>query len=421
MSLFKRPKHFFHYFLHRKVDEIYYSIGLRKFGVKLVGLYEPIFLYLLFGHSLSKVFFFFAVIRAGHVLFISLGARLMKRFGVKRNMLLSIPFLIAYYLLLFASEKVVWLIFIAPFAAVIYRILFFPAYHIDFAQLSSRRKRGKQLGIMSVITIASSVAGPFLGALILTRYSFGYLFIVVSFVFLLSAIPLLLTYDKKLIYKDSYNKAWKLLFKKSWRQKTVSLAFYGIDWAVTLVVWPLFLYILAIDFNQLGLITSISLLFSLLIAIYVSRLTDRSERIRLFRFGCVLAALGNFLKMIIHSTFSAIAVQSFFLIGDTLDTIPLTAHIYDVTQKEKIHVGRFIIFREMAHHLGSTIMFLISGILFLFIEEGAIAFFFPLAGVALLIAGYLAKSFEKKFLRNFQQFKQEFTNHVNLQIKDKKN
>jgi MFS family permease len=419
MSLVRRPKHFFHYLLHRKVDEVYYSIGLRKLGIHLVGLYEPIFLYLVFNNSLSKVFFFFAVIRLGHVLFIPLGARFMKRFGIKRNMLLSIPFLIIYYLILYGTESIPWLIFIAPMAAVIYRILFFPAYHVDFAQLSSRRKRGKQLGIMSVITIASSVAGPFLGALILTKYGFHYLFIAVSFVFLLSAIPLLLTYDKKLIYRDSYSKAWKLLFKKSWRQKTFSLAFYGVDWAVTLVVWPLFLYILAIDFNQLGVITSISLLFSLLITIYVSRLTDRSERIKLFRFGCVLAALGNFLKMIIRSTFSAIAVQSFFLIGDTLDTTPLTAHIYDVTQKEKIHVGRFIIFREMAHHIGSTVMFFSSGIIFLFVEEGAISYFFPLAGIALLAAGYLAKSFEKKFLKNLQQFKQAFISHVNLQVNKK--
>jgi MFS family permease len=394
--VFQKPKNIFHYFIHRDVDEIYYSVGLRRFGVQLVGLYEPIFLYSFFGNNLSKVFFFFAVILGGHSLLAHLGGKMMARFGVKHSMLISLPFLIIFYLLLFFSEKVTWFIYLAPIAAILYRIIFLPAFHADFAKLSDKKTRGKQLGVMNIISLAGSVVGPILGALILTNYGFHVLFIIVAIIFLLSIIPLLLSLEIKPHYKESYKSAVGLIFKKGWRLKTLSLMLYGVDSGISVNFWPLFLFILAISYEKLGVISSISMLFSLGVILYTARATDKYSKVKVFRSGCFLASLGQIARAFAVGPFSAMAAQSFFQIGDTLDTTPLTAYIYDATQKERIHEGRFIVFREIAQNLGTFIMYTLAGFYFMFFPDKHIFIFFPIAAISVFLSGFIGRVFEEK-------------------------
>ncbi|TRZ83486.1 MFS transporter [bacterium] len=412
MLLFHKPKHIFHFFIHRKVDEIYYSVGLRRFAAQLIGLYEPIFLYLFFDKDLSKTLFFFAAIMGLYILFVPLGGRMMARFGIKHNMIFSIPTLVGYYLCLFLLDKIFWLIFLAPIFAALTRAFFLPAFHADFANLSKEGKRGKQLGILQTITILSAVTGPLLGAFILDKFSFSVLFVVITIIFFLSAIPLMLTYEAKSRYHDSYKEAWKRALSKRWRKKALSLTFYGFDSGININIWPLFLFSLGIQFGKMGLITSVSLIFSLATTLFIAHLADNKKRIKLFRIGCFMASAGNIAKAFVRTALSAFSVQSFFLIGDTLDTLPLTAHIYDKTQKEKINIGRFIMFREITQNLGTFLIYLFFGIFFLFSDK--IFIVFPVAAISLLLAGILSRSFEKGFIENIETFKKELGEKIIL-------
>jgi len=416
MSLFRKPKHFFQYFAHRSVDEIYYSVGLRRFAIQLIGLYEPIFLYTLFNKNLSFVLFFFSAILFGHSFLAPLGGKLMAKIGIKRSMLFSIPFLMAYYLLLFFSDKVFFLIFLAPIMAAICRIMFLPAFHADFARLSTRKNRGKQLGVMNIITLLASVVGPLLGAFLLIRFGFPTLFIVVVILFFSSAIPLAMSLETKPRYSDTYQSIWKLATKKGWRKKSASLVLYGMESGANIVYWPLFLFILAIGYSQLGMISSISLVFSLAIILYTARITDKFNKIKVFRSGCYIAAVGNFLKTFVRVPLSAIGAQVLFQVGDTLDTTPLTAHIYDKTQKEKLHVGRFIVFREAIQNLGTALIYLIGGIVFLFVPSQYIYLVFVVSAISVFFAGILAKSFDDSLGTYIGTLKKEVNKHVNIKI-----
>lgn len=419
MTSFRRPKNIFSYFLSRRIDGIYYSMGLRRLGIQMIGLYEPVFLYLLFGKNLSRTFLFFGIILFFHSLLAPLGGKMMARFGVKRNFIISLPFLISFYLLLFLAQQLFWLIYLAPLAAIMYRISFFPAYHTDFALISDGKNRGKQIGLMNIIMLLGSVLGPAVGGFLLMNYGFSLLFLIVVITLLFSLVPIMRAQEIRPRYKDSSRKAWQMIFQKKWRKKTLSLFFYGIDWGVTLNFWPLFLFILAFSYQSMGLISAAALLVAFIATVYVSQLTDRSDKLKLYRLGCYLASLGNILKAFVLSPFSAIAADGFFQIGDVLDTTPLIAYIYDKTRQEKINVGRVIMLREISQNLGTAFIYFSASATFLFLPESQIYSFFLIAAVALMLAGWLSHLFEKQFIKNFEVFEKELLSKITLSFNKK--
>ncbi len=410
MLLSHKPRNIFHFFIQHRVDEIYYSIGLRRFGVQLVGIYEPIFIFLFFQKNLSKTFFYFAAMAGLYILLVPLGGKMMSRFGAKHNMLFSIPFLGAYYLTLFFLREHWWLIFVAILLGALNRSFFLPAFHSDFAAMSQKKHRGRQLGILNIITIIGALIAPLLGALLLTKFGFFVLFSVAVVFFILSSIPLFMSHEIKSGYKEPYKEAFLQLFKKPWRRKALSFGLYGFDGALSSFFWPLFLFSLAISFDSMGSIASFALLFSLAVTVYISRLTDKKKHLKLFRLGCYVASMGWLLKALARTALQAFAAQSFYLIGSTLNTLPLTAYIYDTAQKERRGLGHFIVFREMSQNLGAFFFLLLGGIVFLFTDR--IYLFFILGALGLLLAQYFSWSFERQLSRLFADAKQKIANKL---------
>ena len=403
MFLFRKPKYFFHFFIRRRVDEIYYSVGLRRLGIQIVGIYEPVFIYLFFNHNLSKTFFYFAAILGLYILTVPLGGRVMVHFGVKHNMLFSIPFLGGYYLTLFLMQRFGGLVYLAIFLSALNRTLFLPAFHADFTQLSQKEKRGKQLGILNIITIVGAVIGPIIGAVILTKFGFSILFSVAILIFITSAIPLLLTYELRGVYQESYKSAFLQIFQRGWKSKALSFMFYGTDGVLSAYVWPLFLFVLAISFDAMGIITSVALLLSLGVTFYISFLTDKKKRLDLFRIGCYWASLGWIFKAFVRTALQAFFAQSFYLVGNSLDNLPLTAYVYDTAEKNRKNIGQFIIFREMTQNLGAF-FFLLSSAVFLYFSH-KIYLLFLFGSISLLLARYFSIAFESNFLKKLNEVK----------------
>ena len=155
-----------------------------------------------------------------------------------------------------------------------------------------------------------------------------------------------------------------------------------------------------------------SLLLSLAIILYTAHVTDKYNKIKVFRSGCFLASLGQIAKFFVQGAPSAVAAQSFLQIGDTLDTTPLTAYIYDTTQKERIHEGRFIIFREIVQNLGTFLIYVFAGFFFLFFPDSRIVLFFPVAAISIFLAGILGKVFEKRIAEHSDVIKNDLSDHM---------
>jgi len=135
----------FHFLRSRELNELYASIAIRAFAISLVGIFVPIFLYQL-NYSFSQIFLFFGMIAFFNMIFLFPSAKFASKYGLKHGMLLSMPFLIIFFLLLFSLENLRWpLYFMAIFGGA-HGALFWISYHTDFSKFSKKKSRGSEVG-----------------------------------------------------------------------------------------------------------------------------------------------------------------------------------------------------------------------------------------------------------------------------------
>ena len=128
----------FHFLRNRELNELYASIAIRSFAISLIGIFIPIYLYQI-GYSFSLIFFFFALSAIFKAIFIFPSAKISYKIGLKHSMLLSMPFLIIFFVLMFSLERFNWSIWFVTIFLGIHTALFWFSYHTDFSKFSRRK------------------------------------------------------------------------------------------------------------------------------------------------------------------------------------------------------------------------------------------------------------------------------------------
>ena len=389
----------FHRF-DKEIVELFSAHTIRRFALALIVIFEPIYLFIYFGNSLSKALLFYGAISLLYGLFVPFGAKIMAKIGLKKAMLWSVPFIFFYYLVLWQINLFFLFLFLAIILRFFSALFYWPAYHIDVARFSKRRIRGEQISVSMVVYNLASVAGPFLGGLIIFKFGFPILFIIVLILLLVSAVPLFFSKEIHEIYPDSYEKAFKQILSKRARRDSIAFAAFGFDQGVNMFIWPIFLFVLVINYEAMGLITSGALFLSLLFALYIGEVADVNRR-KLLRIGSILTAIAWLFKTFVRTPFNAFLAHTAYHFAFTSSSIPFRTIMYDKASEDKRKLDQYIVFREMAHNLGRAFMFIILAIVFFFIPVTKIYLIFPLAAVFALLFMLLAKKqpeyeYEKK-------------------------
>lgn len=367
-----RPLHHLHFLKNRELNELYISVAIKSFALSMVSIFIPIYL-LELDYSLVTVFIFFAVLNASHALFIVPAAKISSKYGFKHAIFFSIPILIIFYLGLYTLEQFHWPLYLLAIIFGINSALYWIGYHIDFSIFSDKKDRGKEVGVAKIATSVFYVLGPIIGGFILTYIGFQVLFVAVSVLLLASVIPLFFSKD----IHDSIQFSTKEIFKGQKIRNTIVFAGHGIERGISLVIWPIFIfYSILNDFTTLGLVSSISLLFSLFFVFIIAKFSDIRRKLVL-KIGSILNAIIWGVRFFVKTTLQVFIVDSFYGISQTLISIPFDALSYDKANESNI--VKFIIFREITIQGGRIILFIIMAI----IATLTISFFFG-GGASLL-------------------------------------
>ncbi len=384
--------------LKHEITELYTSIAIRNFAFSMIIIFEPIYLYKLYG-SISIVLLYYAAAYTIYLFTVSFGAKAAAKYGFEHCIFYSVPFAILYFLSLSQVPSHGWLIFFAILFFTGYKILFWPAYHTDFAHYSKLGYKGREMSILSLTSTIAMIAGPVIGGLILTKFGFEILFVIVSIISLISSVPLFVTKEKFEPHRFSYKKSWKRFLKPYnhyKRKDSISYFGYGEEF-VAMVAWPIFIFLIIKEFYLMGIIMSIVIISISIISLYVGKLSDllnRKGKRKLLKYSTIILAISWLLRPFALNWLGILLVDILSKGSKNGILYPLRTFVYSGGENNKGFL-KYIIFYEMSLTAGKMFIAWIIFFISLYISGSNFWFvIFPLAGLWSLL--FLSKFFHKK-------------------------
>ncbi|MBD3319231.1 MFS transporter [Candidatus Woesearchaeota archaeon] len=321
-----------------ELREIYVSKAIRSFALSMIGIFVPIYL-LQLNYSLSAVIGFYAIIAATHAIMTVPAARIAAKWGFKHTIILSTPFFVIFYLMLYSLDTMRWPLWSIAVIWGIKNALFWLGYHVHFTLVAHSKQEGREIGFARIVGLGMSVLGPVIGGLILTFFGFKSLVMIAMIILAISGIPYLLTKDPH----ESVNYSISRIFKMDPRN---ALGFIGkgMESGIGGVIWPIFVFFAIVQtYTNMGIITSLSLVFGVLFTFVIGRFSDIYRRIVL-RIGGFVNAIIWGVRIVITTTFHVAIVDSLYGASQTLIYIPFTALSYD---KSRANIVEGIMRREI--------------------------------------------------------------------------
>lgn len=347
-----------HYSLKREINELYWSMAIGNFAVGLIGLYIPIYMFQYFNGSIAAVFIFYILQTLFQVLLVPFSARLFNKIGVKKILAIGKPFLALYLVALtFLDYGGWWFLAIAIFFKIIFLITTPLGHHVDFARFSSGKKRGSQLGTGQIIIALSKAAAPFIGGLIIVHMGYTPVFIVAVLLTVVSIIPLFFSDDAHESYTLDWKRSFKYAFAKDHRRTSLGFFVEGVEYSAAIFLLPIFIFTIIGNLETLGWITSVSLVISILFTHLIGVLVDKHGPSKVLH----ISSWVHFITWVSY-TFIQTPVQYFYAssshsLAATSNHLPMSAKYYTLAHERKHGVDEFVVFHEIMHNLGRTLMF----------------------------------------------------------------
>jgi len=323
--------------------------------------FVPIYLYNL-GYSITYIIFFFFLLALSFVVFAYPGAKIVSRIGSKHSILFSIFLIIIYYLGLNIIDKYPLLFFILPILLSWMHILFNFGYHLNFITHSERKKRGREISVIWMVSILAATLAPLIGG-ILANYSFTLLYSMGSLILIVGTIPLFLTKDNHERFRFTPAGFIKKIFSKQERGNALSFAGYAIESYIGGIVWPIFLIIILVSLTKTGFIIMASMLLSSIAIYFMGIITDKFDKIKLLKFGTILYFLGWVGRIFADSALKIFMVDSYKNISQRILHLPWQVQAYNLATKHG-YFG-FIVEMEVIYNIARIIVMPFIMIIFL--------------------------------------------------------
>lgn len=381
--------------LNKQLKEFYAFVAIRGFASGLIGIFIPIYVYLFFEQDLFPTFIFFALISASYAVFAPVGAKIISRIGLKHTILISAPFTFIYYVGLWNLDKVSSVVFLLAIFAGFGRALYWPAYHMLFTRFSDIGKRATETSYRTIILSIAAAISPIVGGIIVVQAGFAIVFVIVLALLFASVIPLFLSKEVFEEYEDSYAEAFKRIVSRKNLKITAAFGSQGIENMVQAIIWPIFIYSLAISFDSLGFITSASILIGMVYTYYIGKASDKTGLSRFLVIGALLNAAFWPLKFFVRGLWDAFFANSLHRFGRVAEGIPFGALFYEWAGKNKTSRDELVILRTLALNIFGALTLVVFAFVFKDVRNISYAFF--VASFSALGYMFMGKYSKKNF------------------------
>ncbi len=354
--------HLPHYFANKvrsQVEHLYFAVGIGNLAQSIVALFEPIFLFAVVGMTIEEILLFVAAVYAIYIFTIPWGAKIASRYGYAHTLFFSIPFTILFWLTLYGAKDNQMMLFPAMFFLAIQKSLFWPAFHTSLARFANGGQVAREFSMAYSIMNFVQIIGPFLGGVIAVYFGIGATFVVASIIYLFAAIPLFWSKEVFTPKEYTFKGTWELY--KQYPKHFFGYLGYGEE-LLALIVWPIFIYTIVDNFEQLGLMITVSTLVATAFALLIGIFTDSHSKRLTLRVGAFFTSLIWLARIPVASAFGVIVTDSLARTSKSIVTIPMTALTYE--RAESTHIMHYVVGYEQALSIGKLLAALLGIIVF---------------------------------------------------------
>lgn len=343
----------------------------------IVGVFLPIFLYEFFDLSIAFVLLWYSIAIAFKLPFAVPAAQIFSRIGLVPSMIVGtlgiMVFYWVFYLLDAGSLLHPYLLMgIGIFGLMIVSSFYWSPFHIDFAQLSSKQKRGRSVAKLYALQQVVEVLAPILAGWVIVQYGFKLNFFLGLLLAATSLVPLIFLPPFRVKYEFSFLESFRQLFSKRFGFMTLSMMAYGAENIVGVVVWPIFLFIVFEGrYLEIGAFAAILVIIGCILELVVGKQTDRFSAARLLKFGSGMYALGWVWKGLVESVTGVLAASTFHNFGSILRRTPMDTLMYEQAADSGHYIDEYTVLRELALDIGRVLMLLFLIVVTAFFPIGA--------------------------------------------------
>lgn len=390
--LFSFDKRYFDKPLSDGFVSLYTGKTIVMISMALLGLFMPIFLFELFRGDFVSVFVYYGIGFLVYGLTVAIGAQFLNRYGFRRALQTSVFLGALFYAIFYFinQENYLYLIPLTVIIIVLYRLVYWIPFHVDFAKFSDKKNRCRQVSVFEATRFAAGIFIPLIAGFIISRFGFDVLFIIVIFLYLISGIPYLSIPRTRENFAWTFKETWQEFFSEKRRKMIIAYGAYGAESIVAVTVWPIFIYqLLNGNYFKIGFIATLVIAVTVVLQLILGKYIDlKAPREKIIRWGSFFYALGWVIKIFIATAFQIFVVGAYHSICRVFLITPFDTLNYDIMADQGHYVDEFTVLREMAINFGKTLM-MVAVILVSFYF--AIQWVFLFAALSALVINLLRK------------------------------
>ncbi len=370
--------HYFQSQVKAEIGEVYAYSAIGYFARSMMLLFEPIFMYAVLGLSVTKILWFFAAVYGIYIVIMPFGAKLASMWGYRHVMVMSVPFLVAYWFSVMFSQSLPLLLLIAPVLYAVQKTLLWPAYNALMARYSDSKQMGREFGVVYAIFDVMHILGPFVGGVLAQKFGLQITFIVSIIVYATSAVPLLLSKEIFTPKLYNYKDTWE--FFKTYPKHFLGYLGFG-EQAGIFVAWPIFIYLVVKNYESTGLLATIASFIAAFLAIIIGKVSDKYTKRVLIKVGAFFTALVWAARFLAKGFLGTLFIDG--LSKASRETAIIPSWSLGLIRAKSSHILSYVVFFEQSIAIGTFITLMLS--ILLFSLTGSFMVLFVLAGLISLL------------------------------------
>ena len=285
-------------------------------------IFVPIYLYRL-GYGIPAIMGYFLLATIFWGLTQAPALHWASRIGFNRCMGISLLIQGLQILMLATLPSAHWPLWSIALVWAISISMYWPQFRACFTQSLLHRRVGTAVGISSALLMMAYGIAPAIGGAIASWLGIGVLYILTMLCFVAAAVPLFIGPE---FMEHRPFRIRDLHLRRVWRDLLANLG-SEVDAMVATSIWPLFIFLLIPTYVGVGILSSVAVIASIIIALYVGKRQARKMSGYL-KNGATVISLTNAIRLAMQSVEQIAGVNFFNGLGQALMVTPYYSRYY---------------------------------------------------------------------------------------------